>query len=86
MRRAGEVLKQIEPGNGARDGKRGEGDHTPLREEVARDAGMSKHQQVTAVRVANIPERDFAGLGTGIGTQNPNTHSYSQALNGMDLE
>lgn len=59
MRRAGELLKQIDPGQGARDGKRGEGAHTPLRENVARDAGMSKHQQVTAVRVANIPEREF---------------------------
>lgn len=47
FRRAGELLKQIEPGQGARDGKRGEGVHTPLtREEAARDAGMSKHQQV----------------------------------------
>lgn len=60
MRRAGELLKQIEPGQGARDGKRGIGDHTPLRESVARDAGMSKHQQVTAVRVANIPDREFS--------------------------
>lgn len=60
IRRAGELLKQIEPGQGARDGKRGEGDHTPLRrEDAAREAGMSKHQQVQATRVANIPERDF---------------------------
>jgi len=60
LRRAGELLKQIEPGQGARDGKRGMGDHTPLyREDAAREAGMSKHQQVTATRIANVPEDDF---------------------------
>lgn len=60
IRRAGELLKQIEPGQGARDGKRGEGDHTPFtREDAARDAGMSKHQQVQATRIANVPEREF---------------------------
>lgn len=65
IRRAGELLKQIEPGQGARDGKRGEGTHTPLtREEVAREAGMSKHQQVQAVRVAiaQRSNREFSGL------------------------
>lgn len=60
IRRAGELLKQIEPGQGARDGKRGAGDHTPFtREDAARDAGMSKHQQVQATRVANILPQDF---------------------------
>lgn len=59
-RRAGELLKQIEPGQGARDGKRGVGDHTPMtRENAARDAGMSKHQQVQATRIANVPEDEF---------------------------
>ena len=53
IRRAGELLQQIEPGQGARDGKRGEGDHTPFnRESAAREAGMSKHQQVQAIRRA----------------------------------
>lgn len=62
MRRAGELLKQIEPQKGARtdlqptDG----GDSKLMRSEVAKRAGMSERQQVTAVRVANIPERDFA--------------------------
>jgi hypothetical protein len=59
VRRAGELLQQIEPGQGARDGKRGEGDHTPLRSDAARDAGFSKHQQVQATRIAAIPDRDF---------------------------
>lgn len=58
-RRAGELLLQIQPGQGARDGKRDMGDHTPLREEAARDAGMSKHQQVQATRIASVPAADF---------------------------
>ena len=60
MRRAGELLKQIEPGQGARDGKRVDAADSPLtRTEVAHRAGMSERQQVTAVRVASIPERQF---------------------------
>lgn len=60
IRRAGELLNQIEPGQGARESKRGEGDHTPLhRQDAAREAGLSKHQQVQAVRIANIPREDF---------------------------
>jgi hypothetical protein len=59
MRRAGELLKQIEPGQGARDGKREDGQGLPLRSDVARQAGMSDHQEKTAVRVASIPERQF---------------------------
>jgi hypothetical protein len=60
IRRAGELLKQIEPGQGARDGKRGEGSNTPFRrEDAAREAGMSKHQQMQATRIANVPEEEF---------------------------
>ena len=61
VRRAGELLKQIEAGQGARDGKRGEGNHTPLRIDAAEAAGMSKHQAVQAVRVASVPREDFDG-------------------------
>ncbi|WP_028714393.1 hypothetical protein [Paracoccus sp. J55] len=39
IRRAGELLKQIEPGQGARDGKREAGDHPPLPSDAAREAG-----------------------------------------------
>jgi hypothetical protein len=36
------------------------GAHTyQTREGAARDAGMSKHQQVQATRIASIPEREF---------------------------
>lgn len=59
IRRAGELLQQIQPGQGARDGKREEGTRPPLRQEIARDAGMSPHQAKQAVRIANIPKADF---------------------------
>lgn len=59
-RRAGELLKQIEPGKTGPKTELGVGDHTKFnREDAARDAGMSKHQQVQAVRIASIPEDDF---------------------------
>ena len=63
MRRAGELLKQIEPGQGARDGKRADGGDTPLtRTEAARTAGFSERQQVTATRIATIPEDAFEDM------------------------
>ena len=58
-RRAGELLAQIQPGQGARDGKREEGDRLPFRSDAARDAGMSEHQQKQAVRIAAVPVEDF---------------------------
>jgi hypothetical protein len=61
IRRAGELLKQIEPQPGTRtDLQPSKGAHTRFtREDAAREAGMSKHQQVQSTRIANIPERDF---------------------------
>lgn len=59
VRRAGELLTQIEPGQGARDGKRGEVDHLPLRSAAAREAGFSEHQQKQAVRIASVPKEEF---------------------------
>tara|TARA_R110000868_G_scaffold25149_10_gene98242 strand:+ start:860 stop:1507 length:648 start_codon:yes stop_codon:yes gene_type:complete len=57
VRRAGELLNQIDrPEQGGRP-KNGMGDHTVS--SVARDAGFSKHQQVQATRIAAIPDRDF---------------------------
>lgn len=60
IRRAGELLKQIEPAHGANQNI-GVGTHTIVltREDAARDAGMSKHQQVQAIRVANVPAEVF---------------------------
>ena len=59
IRRCGELLKQIEPGQGARDGKREAGARPPLREDAARESGLSPHQAKQAIRVANVPAEDF---------------------------
>jgi AraC-like DNA-binding protein len=57
IRRAGELLKQIEPQQGARYDLGSQA--APSRKDVARDAGMSDRQQKTALRVANIPPQEF---------------------------
>lgn len=60
IRRAGELLKQIEPGHGKNQNITDAADTKVLtRAEAARQAGMSERQQVTAVRVANVPADDF---------------------------
>lgn len=63
IRRAGELLKQIEPATGKNNQyaqvKSDGGDTFQSRQEAAEQAGMSKRQQVTAIRVANVPEQDF---------------------------
>lgn len=60
MRRAGELLKQIEPQTGgdrkSEEYQRAGGDTLVSRKEAAEQAGMSERQQVTAIRVANVPE------------------------------
>lgn len=59
VRRCGELLKQYN-GQGARTDQLSAGAHTKLtQQQIARDAGMSRHQQVTAVRVANVPLATF---------------------------
>jgi hypothetical protein len=62
VRRIGELLKQFDARGG--DQGKSEGAHTfasaePSRQEMADRAGLSKHQQVQAVRVANVPEEKF---------------------------
>lgn len=61
IRRAGELLKQIEPQQGKRtDVEPTDATDSRLtRTEAARQAGMSERQQVTAIRVANVPAEDF---------------------------
>lgn len=60
IRRAGELLKQIEPAKPGPKAEIGMGDHTQFgRQAAAEEAGMSKHQQVQAIRVANVPEKEF---------------------------
>ena len=52
----GELLKQFDARGGNQS--KSEGDHTfaaePSRQEMPDGAGLSKHQQVQAVRVANV--------------------------------
>jgi hypothetical protein len=60
IRRSGELLKQIEPGKPGPKSEMGVGDHTQLgRQAAGEQAGMSKHQQVQAIRVANVPAVEF---------------------------
>lgn len=61
MRRAGELLKQIEPQKGGDRVSDQRDANGPLvsRSSVARDAGMSERQQKNALRIANIPEPKF---------------------------
>lgn len=55
IRRCGELLKQVDARG---DHMKSEGGHTS-RIEAARDAGLSDHQRVTAVRVASVPADEF---------------------------
>jgi hypothetical protein len=55
VRRAGELLKEIEPANGVRTDL----GRATTRGSAAAEAGMTEHQRKTALRVANIPPDDF---------------------------
>lgn len=61
IRRAGELLKQIEPQQGTRNDLVTSDSRPPevTRQQVAAQAGMSPHQAKQAVRVANVPQEDF---------------------------
>ena len=60
VRRAGELLKAFQTGaKGGRPTKNGGGAPTVSQRAAANAAGMSKRQEVTAVRIANLPEGDF---------------------------
>lgn len=56
VRRAGELLQQIEPATGT---TKKEGDRLFSRSDAAREAGMSEHQQKQAGRIASVSEQDF---------------------------
>ena len=62
MRRCGELLKQVPSGQGSKNqhGELREGAIT--RQEVARNAGLSERQKVTALRVASVPGLKFDAL------------------------
>jgi hypothetical protein len=60
LRRAGELLKQIEPGkSGPKSELKAAADLQLARKSAAEEAGMSERQQKTAIRIANIPREDF---------------------------
>ncbi len=56
IRRCGELLKQVKPSVGGQPTHRG---GSTSRSKAARDAGLSKDQKVTALRVVNIPKDEF---------------------------
>jgi hypothetical protein len=57
--RAGELLKQIEPKQGANQNIRGGDPPKVTRKAAAKAAGMSPDQAKTAIRVNNVPRDDF---------------------------
>ena len=59
IRRAGELVNQMQPGTGKHWESKREGTRPLTRIEAARDAGMSPHQMKQAQRVANIPADAF---------------------------
>lgn len=63
IRRAGELLKQIEPKRGANQNISGDAPTKVLtRKEVATEAGLSRDQMHTALRTATVPAEQFEKL------------------------
>lgn len=58
IRRCGELLKTFQA-PGGRPAKTSTGTRTSSQRQAADSAGLSKYQEVTAVRVANVPEEAF---------------------------
>lgn len=60
IRRAGELLEAFRTGpQGGRPKENGRGTPTVSQRQAAADAGMSKDQEVQAVRVARVPPQEF---------------------------
>lgn len=60
IRRAGELLKQVEPNAGGRPAKTSVATDTSFtRTDLAQSAGMSVRQQLNAIRVARVPQDQF---------------------------
>lgn len=65
-RRAGELLKQIEPAKGGRPPQTKAGAVPSLcRKAAAAEAGLSERQAKTAQRLANVPDDDFEAMVEG---------------------
>ena len=69
IRRCGELLKQIEKSPGGRP-KTGNGADTSSRKHAASTAGLSKRQQVDALRVASLDASEFDAA---VESENPPT-------------
>jgi hypothetical protein len=62
-RRAGELLAEIKPAHGANQNIRtATGTNVPTRTIVASEAGLSKRQKGTALRIASIPAEEFEAM------------------------
>ena len=60
IRRCGELLKEIEKATGGKPFQKDtKGIAPPSRNQAASDAGLSKDQAKTAIRVANVPQETF---------------------------
>lgn len=59
IRRCGELLRQIEPARGANQNIHTADDTKVTRSSAAAEAGMSKRQKDTALRVATVPDESF---------------------------
>lgn len=60
IRRAGELLREVEPDKGGRPPKTSVGaDPGFSRRDLAAEGGLSERQAKQAIRVASIPEKDF---------------------------
>lgn len=71
IRRCGELLRQIEPAQGANQNIQDGADPKVLtRTEAATQAGLSERQKKTALRVATVPQADFD---TAVESENPPT-------------
>jgi len=62
IRRAGELLKAIEPGQGEHWKTKRVGTDPFTRKAAATDAGLSERQRKTALRVASVPTGEFERL------------------------
>ena len=60
--RCGELLKQCEAAKNQYDARARAGAGARTRTQEAQNAGLSKRQQVTAVRVHNVPRHEFESL------------------------
>ena len=59
VKRCGQLLKQYDGRGGDRSKSASADTSAPTQRDAASDAGMSKRQQVTAIRVANVPDDEF---------------------------